>query len=381
MNYTRPDHRTPGQLIKDLLEAKGWSSRVLGVVLGVSEQVVYRLVSDTRPVNAETAIGLEEVFGVPAERFLQLQREYDLAKARLEARPDPGRNTRAHLYGDLPVPEMIKRGWLDASDVRDAEAVQAALTKFFRVDSPDQIEILPHAAKKTMVSTEVTPVQLAWLYRVKEIASEMMVARYSRRAVRAAVPKLSALLAAREEARKVPRILAESGIRFVIVESLSSAKIDGVCFWLDDTSPVIGMSLRYDRIDNFWFVLRHELEHVLRLDGRSAMILDAELEGDRAGIGPDLSEEERAANQEAAEFCVPRDPLEKFMARKSPFFAERDILGFARTMNIHPGLIVGQLQHNTNRYDRWRKHLAKIRSVVTPSAMVDGWGDVAPVGL
>ena len=381
MNYTRPDHRTPGQLIKDLLEAKGWSSRVLGVVLGVSEQVVYRLVSDTRPVNAETAIGLEEVFGVPAERFLQLQREYDLAKARLEARPDPGRNTRAHLYGDLPVPEMIKRGWLDASDVRDAEAVQAALTKFFRVDSPDQIEILPHAAKKTMVSTEVTPVQLAWLCRVKEIASEMMVARYSRRAVRAAVPKLSALLAAREEARKVPRILAESGIRFVIVESLSSAKIDGVCFWLDDTSPVIGMSLRYDRIDNFWFVLRHELEHVLRLDGRSAMILDAELEGDRAGIGPDLSEEERAANQEAADFCVPRDPLEKFMARKSPFFAERDILGFARTMNIHPGLIVGQLQHNTNRYDRWRKHLAKIRSVVTPSAMVDGWGDVAPVGL
>ena len=353
----------------------------MGVVLGVSEQVVYRLVSDTRPVNAETAIGLEEVFGVPAERFLQLQREYDLAKARLEARPDPGRDTRAHLYGDLPVPEMIKRGWLDASDVRDAEAVQAALTKFFRVDSPDQIEILPHAAKKTMVSTEVTPVQLAWLYRVKEIASEMMVARYSRRAVRAAVPKLSALLAAREEARKAPRILAESGIRFVIVESLSSAKIDGVCFWLDDTSPVIGMSLRYDRIDSFWFVLRHELEHVLRLDGRSAMILDAELEGDRAGIGSDLSEEERAANQEAAEFCVPRDPLEKFMARKSPFFAERDILGFARTMNIHPGLIAGQLQHNTNRYDRWRKHLAKIRSVVTPSAMVDGWGDVAPVGL
>ena len=111
------------------------------------------------------------------------------------------------------------------------------------------------------------------------------------------------------------------------------------------------------------------------------MILDAELEGDRAGIGPDLSEEERAANQEAAEFCVPRDPLENFMARKSPFFAERDILGFARTMNIHPGLIAGQLQHNTNRSDRWRKHLAKIRSVVTPSAMVDGWGDVAPVGL
>ena len=381
MNYTRSDHRTPGQLIKDLLEAKGWSNRVLGVVLGVSEQVVYRLASDTRPVNAETAIGLEEVFGVPAERFLQLQREYDLAKARLEARPDPGRNTRAHLYGGLPVPEMIKRGWLDASDVRDVEAVEAALAKFFRVDSPDQIEILPHAAKKTPAGPEVTPVRLAWLYRVKEIAAEMLVPPYSPEAVQAAIPKLNALLGAREEARKVPRILAESGIRFVMVESLSAAKIDGACLWLDERSPVVGMSLRYDRIDNFWFVLRHELEHVLRLHGQSALMVDAELEGNRAGVGPDISEEERVANGAASDFCVPRRLLKSFIDRKAPFFPERDIVGFARTVNLHPGLIAGQLQHHTKRYDRFRKHLVKIRSIVAPSATVDGWGDVAPVGF
>ena len=381
MNYTRSDHRTPGQLIKGLLEAKGWSNRVLGVVLGVSEQVVYRLASDTRPVNAETAIGLEEVFGVPAEQFLQLQREYDLAKARLEARPDPGRNTRAHLYSGLPVPEMIKRGWLDASDVRDVEAVEAALAKFFRVDSPDQIEILPHAAKKTPASPEVTPVRLAWLYRVKEIAAEMLVPRYSPEAVQAAIPKLNTFLGAREEARKVPRILAESGIRFVMVESLSAAKIDGACLWLDDISPVVGMSLRYDRIDNFWFVLRHELEHVLRLHGQSALMVDAELEGNRAGVGPDISEEERVANEAASDFCVPRRLLKSFIDRKAPFFPERDIVGFARTVNLHPGLIAGQLQHHTKRYDRFRKHLVKIRSIVAPSATVDGWGDVAPVGF
>ena len=276
---------------------------------------------------------------------------------------------------------MIKRGWIDVSDVRDVPAVEAALAKFFGVASPDEIEILPHAAKKTMVAGEVTPVQLAWLYRVKEIASEMLVARYSPKGVRAAIPNLSALLGAREEARKAPRILAESGIRFLIVESLSSAKIDGVCFWLNSTSPVIGMSLRYDRIDNFWFVLRHELEHVLRLHGRSAMVLDAELEGDKAGTGPDVSEDERVVNQSAADFCVPRDSLEGFIARKSPFFPERDIVGFARTLNIHPGLVAGQLQHHTKRYDRFRKHLVKIRSIVTPSAVVDGWGDVAPVGF
>jgi HTH-type transcriptional regulator/antitoxin HigA len=59
------------------------------------------------------------------------------------------------------------------------------------------------------------------------------------------------LLQSAEEARKVPRMLAECGIRFIIVESLKAAKIDGVCIWLDKHSPVIGISFRFDRIDNF----------------------------------------------------------------------------------------------------------------------------------
>jgi HTH-type transcriptional regulator / antitoxin HigA len=372
-------YRTPGQFIKALLESRDWTHRVLALVLGVEETAVYRLVSDKRTVDAATALLLGEVFEIPPEQFLGLQKSYDLAKARISARPDPGRSHRARLFGALPIAEMIKRGWLDADDVRDLPRVEAALAKFFGVQSSDEIEILPHAAKKTNVATEVTPTQLAWLHRVKQIASDMLVGRYSPASGRAAIPKLSALLSAPEEARKVPRILSESGIRFVIVESLPAAKIDGVCFWLDEKSPVIGMSLRHDRIDNFWFVLRHELEHVLRRHGSSAALIDTELEGDRAGTGPAVAVEEREANAAAADFCVPAEKMDSLIARKSPFFAERDILGFARTLNVHPGLVAGQIQHRTGRYDLFRKHLAKIRSFVAPSAIVDGWGDVAPV--
>ena len=276
---------------------------------------------------------------------------------------------------------MIKRGWLDVDNIRDVPKVETALSKFFRVSSPNEIEILPHAAKKTQVATDVTPVQIAWLYRVKEIASDMVVPKYSPMGVRSAVGKLKALLSAPQEARKVPRILAECGIRFVIVESLPSAKIDGACLWLNDQSPVIGITLRYDRIDNFWFVLRHEIEHVLRLHGRDAIMLDTELEGERASINSSVPKEERQANNAAADFCVSQKQIDSFIARKHPFFAERDIMGFARTLNVHPGLVAGQLQHHIGRYDRFRKHLVKIKAEIAPSAIVDGWGDVASVGL
>jgi HTH-type transcriptional regulator/antitoxin HigA len=374
------DHRTPGQLIEELLEARGWTQRVLAIVLAADETSINKVVAGKRPVDAQLALSLGEVFGVAPERFLDLQKAYDLAQARLVARPDPKRVTRAYLFGGLPITEMIKRGWLDASDVRKVSEVEVALAKFFGVGTVNEIEILPHAAKKTNVTGQATASQLAWLSRVRQITRDMLVGQYSPASLRAAIPKLRDLLSSAEEARKVPRILGEAGIRFVIVEALTGSKIDGVCFWLDDTSPVIALSLRFDRIDNFWFVLRHELEHVLNGDGKGALMLDTELEGERAGTGENIPAEERLANQ-AAEFCVPQDAFSRFIARKSPFFAERDILGFARTLQVHPGLVAGQLQHKTGRYDRFRSHQVKIRSIVAPSAMVDGWGDVAPVEL
>lgn len=374
------NYKTPGQLIKDLIDSRGWTQRLVAIILGADETGINHIVAGKRPVTAEMALLLSEIFNVPAEDFLKLQKEYDLAKARIVARPDPGRSTRAHLFGGLPVAEMIKRGWLDAEDIRDVPKVEASLVHFFGVKSVEEIEILPHAAKKTETFLPATPAQLAWLYRVKEIAKEMIVARYSPTAVRNSITLLTNLLSAPEEARKVPRILAECGIRYVIVENLSSAKIDGVCYWLNDMSPVIGMSLRFDRIDNFWFVLRHELEHVLQLHGKKTIMLDAELEGDRAGTGEILALEERIANEAALEFCIPKNKLDSFIARKSPFFHERDIIGLANVLHVHPGLIAGQLQHRTGRYDRFRNHLVKIRDKVTPGAMVDGWGDIAPVG-
>jgi HTH-type transcriptional regulator/antitoxin HigA len=375
------DFRTPAQLIDAHLQERGWTQRVLALVLGIDQTAVSKILSGTKPINAEMALTLQAVLGIPADQLLQLQKEYELAKARIEVLIDPGLPTRAALFGELPVTEMIKRGWLDGiTDTRDVAKLEAALCKFFGVPSVDQIEILPHAAKKTNISAPASPAQIAWLYRVKQIAEDMLVAKYSASALRETLNKFSLLLGGAEQVRKVPRMMMECGIRFVIVESLPSAKIDGVCFWLDDKSPAIGMTLRYDRIDNFWFVLRHECEHVLREHGRSAAMLDAELEGERAGTGASIPEEERIANEAAQDFCVPQSALNRFIARKAPFFAQRDILGFASTVKVHPGLVAGQLQHHTGRYDKFRNHLVKIRSAILPNAIADGWGNVAPVG-
>jgi HTH-type transcriptional regulator/antitoxin HigA len=131
-------------------DVDGWSQRLLAIVLGMDETGVNRIVANKRPIDAPLALTLEEVFRVPAERFLDLQKSYDLALARIEVKPDPERATRARLYGDLPVSEMIKRGWIKAKDVRDP-LVRSELMRFFQANRIEDIEILPHAAKKTSV--------------------------------------------------------------------------------------------------------------------------------------------------------------------------------------------------------------------------------------
>lgn len=373
MNATK--YRTPGQLIEALLLERGWSNRVLAAVLDLEETGVSKLISAKKAVTPEMSILLEEVFRVPAEIFLELQRSLDLAKARIVSIPNPDRAMRAQLFSALPVTEMIQRRWIDVEEMRDMVAVDEAIHKFFEGHNPTKISALPHAAKKTSSGEEPTAAQLAWLYRVRQIAKELLVPRYNETTARAAIPKLRALLSAPEEARHAPRILQECGIRLVIVEGLKSSKIDGVCLWLDKDSPVIGMTLRFDRMDNFWFVLRHELEHVLQGHGMLEPSLDVDLNG------AVVDEEEKLANAVASEFCASKARIDSFIQRKAPIFPVRDFLGLAKVLGVHPALVAGQIQFKTGRYDLFRSHLVKIRERVLPSAVVDGWGDVAPVNI
>jgi len=231
-----------------------------------------------------------------------------------------------------------------------------------------------HAAKKTDAEADATSLQLAWLYRAWQVAGELVTGPYSEEALRKALVRLEALRTAPEEARHVARILDECGVRFVVVEPIAGTKIDGACFWLTEEQPVVAMTLRLDRIDNFWFVLRHELEHVLLRHGRErGYILDQEIDSEPAD---QINEEERVANQAAAQFCVDQAEMLGFVARVAPFFKEERVLLFAQRLAIHPGLVVGQLQRRLRRYDLFRKHQAKVRSFITSSARTDGWGVV-----
>ena len=123
--------------------------------------------------------------------------------------------------------------------------------------------------------------------------------------------KLRQLAAYPKEAERLPEILAYYGIRFVVVEPLPGAKMDGAAFWIG--LRVIAVSARWDRIDAFWFTVMHEFMHIKNHDGYS---WDANLvtEGDH-GIAIRVSGDvaEQRANDQAANALVPRKVGTRFI--------------------------------------------------------------------
>lgn len=366
----------PGEFIRDELEARGWSQRDLAYILGSPEQAVNMIVSGKRGISPDMAKALGDAFDVSAEYFANLQKAFEMSNARA---PDPSIARRAQLQTSYPVREMIRRGWLEDTDIG---LLETQLMRFFCANDLGEVQHLAHAASKSDYS-ETTPTQLAWLYRVRQLAADMPAPAYSETKLRALVADLARYTVDPEELRFIPHMLAECGIRFVIVETLPNTRIDGVCFWLDNASPVIGMSTLKDRIDNFWFVLRHEIEHVLNGDGMggvTAAVIDSDIDAGGCDDG-DQSEEERLANEAAAHFCVPRDELESFFTRKFPFISEKDVIGFARRIQRHPGIVVGQLQRKMDRYNWLARYKVKVRQQVVTASVVDGWGAPASASL
>jgi HTH-type transcriptional regulator/antitoxin HigA len=273
---------------------------------------------------------------------------------------------------------MVKRHWIEASDSIDI--LEKEVDEFFE-DSP-----LTHAARKSTNYYARNPSVDAWVCRAARLARAVsVVAVFTDDAAKTAFDRLRKLMSHAEEVRHVPRILAEAGIRFLVVEHLPQTKIDGATLWLDSQSPVIVLSLRYDRLDWFWHTLLHEMDHVRKrhgLDPDDELPIDVALVGEDAMTFEDRPEREKEADRFAANFSLSRDDLDSFIARIKPLYSKERIKGFALRMGVHPALVVGQLQFRREiLYSHSRDLLAKVRHIVTASALTDGWGQQLPSNL
>ena len=370
----------PGEFIREELEARGWTQGDLAKIMNRQDSVVSSIINGKRAISSQIASELASAFGTSADLWMNLETSYRLSQGHSQA-TDPV-SKRAKLFAKAPIKDMIRRNWIQNSD--DLDTLETEVCKFFEIQSIDEEPAaLAHAAKKSTSYGEVTPAQKAWLYRARKLAHGVQASKFSQKLFSQALETLRRLLTNPEDVMHVAKVLAEGGVRFLIVESLPHAKIDGACFWLNEFSPVVVLSMRYDRLDNFWYVLMHECGHVENGDGLEGdWMLDVNIVGDDAIPFEDRSEIEKRADVFATNFLVDPSKMEDFIHRVRPMFSKQRIKGFAARTAVHPAIVLGQLQYRKEvDWSHSREMLVKMRHIATSATLTDGFGHVLAANL
>lgn len=356
----------PGEYILDFLDARGWTQDDLAEVVGRSRAHINRLISGKTAINSSTANELADAFGTSPELWMNLQTAFELAVVSSKNREI---SRKSKLYSKVPIRELQKRGWI-AKDV-SLDLLEIAVCRFLDVPNIDDEPVIQMAAKKSTDYGHNSPFQTAWYKRTYKLASCLTANRYDDGKFPQLIEELLKFAGDTADLRRISPLLAQYGIRLLFVEHLPKTKLDGAAFWLNDDSPVVALTLRLDRIDNFWHVLIHELIHIKYRDG---VVFDDDLLSH--SNDENLPDCEKRANDEARQLLVPLEKMQSFIARHKPLYYREKVVQFAKARGVHPGIVVGQLQRRDElEWSQLRKLLVSVREHVIGTALTDGWGD------
>ena len=330
--FRKPD---PIEAIVFRMEEQGLRQKDLAPLLGGSNRVS-EVLAGKRTLTLPMIRALHECLEIPLELLiLESGEQSDLFE-----------EFKEFDESDIPVEELVKRGWVDAR-VAASEVLK-------RFGTPLGTPVLLRHTKTfgRQARTKIAHIWL-WLSRVREIADAQthVSQRFQPSELNEDLLRYVAKLSYMDRGPRLAKdFLEENGIVVVIEPHLRRTHLDGAALLGRHGAPVIGLTLRQDRLDNFWFTLLHELVHAWRhLDvSNNRAIADEDVE---SGSDDDIME--REANTLARDVLIPTVEWRQSEAYLSP--SPASIRALARELQISPAIVAGRVRYETQDYSAFSK--------------------------
>lgn len=330
---------SPVAAIEFRMEQAMLSPRDLIPLIG-SRSKVSEILSRKRSITMPMARALHEHLGIPAKVLLQ---KSDVAID----------DTLVNLeWSKFPLNAMVKRGWIPDVPNLSNHAEEIIRDLIDRAGGKDVAgPAIYQKNDHARTNAKMDPYALsAWCWQVLAEANENRPkASYKRGTVTLDFLKTVARLSRFETGPKqAKKLLAERGIALVIAQFLPKTYLDGAALRLSDGRPVIGLTLRYDRIDSFWFCLLHELAHVgrhLDTDRGNAFIDDMSL---RKAEGEREDPSEKEADEWTEEALIPSEIWDSSDVKDHP--TSMAVLNMANALEIHPAIVAGRIRYKQQNY-------------------------------
>lgn len=327
----------PGTILLDELEARGMSQKEFAERTGRPKGAINEIIKGKKQIIPETAIQFERVLGIPAHVWLNLENDYRYNDARLKDREKLLKES-ARLM-DYPTAEMIRLGWI--RKFGDKAEQTKELLSFWGVSSFEEVKSLTASFRISGRGEVNRNSLLCWLRRGQIEAQAIDTGEFDREGVLKSLEQLRRLTLQLPEVfvPQMKQICARVGIAVAVVPELRGIKTSGAAFWWGGKAVIL-LNLRYKRNDHFWFTFFHELSHVLF--GKRRKAYRDPLHDETLATYVDIKEE-RVANRFARNVLIEPDDYKRLL-ELTPFLYSK-IEGFARSIEIHPGIVVGRLQY------------------------------------
>jgi HTH-type transcriptional regulator / antitoxin HigA len=323
---------TPLEAIKFRMEEQNLSPRDLEPFIG-SRSKVSEVLSGKIPLSLRMIRELNRGLGIPYDVLIQEQPEQhsDIDWSR------------------VPVAEMVKLGWIDPGSGPSRQKKDELARVFFAgVGHSGPVDAFFRRTDHTRSASKPDRAALAaWLARATDRAQVFHPkAQFDCTKLTAEAMKSVAQYSVEHDGpRAVRDFLLSLGVVLVVVPHLSKTRLDGAAFISLAGHAVVALTLRYDRVDNFWFTLLHELAHLARHSAKTGVFLD---DLDVAAGKDDIEEEADAVARDA---IVPRQIWSRSDAARLRTSAA--ILSLASQLRVHPALIAGRLRFETRNYHQF----------------------------
>lgn len=261
-------------------------------------------------------------------------------------------------WSAFPVSEMKKRGWFDTISISDFDNSEELVRAFLAQVGSDTAR-MPALFRRTLrgLGTHGTSRYslIAWtsrlLIRAKAIENDLT--KFSHASLEPTMWRELAQLSTFEDGPiRAQHFLRELGIVLLIEPALPSTLVDGAALLSSNGHPVVGLTLRFDRVDSFWFTLFHELAHVQNhlSESENAFVDRNDEEGRQDPL-------EAEADLIARDSLLPRAHWRASSVSSNPTAA--GIQSLAKKLNIHPAIVAGRVQFESKRYDRFGDMLGR----------------------
>jgi len=272
-------------------------------------------------------------------------------KRPLSLEPDPETAEQAMFdWREYPFAELFKRGYFPNCNQNLLQARKRAgelLAELFSVFQGKQFERI--YCKHSVQEIQANALK-AWQAQAMRLAMRQDLPEFSReKLTNAVLDNVVRLSYFSKGPQMIPELLNRLGIHFVILPHLPKTYLDGACFYTPEGKPVIGMTLRHDRLDNFWFTLAHELAHLyLHLDGDNLAFFD-----DTEQLHEDPEHPQEAeANAFARDMLIPPEFWEHTGPHLLATQEEDEIIAAAEELGIGVAIIAGRIRWETGDYSR-----------------------------